>query len=88
MTRRLLEALLYAVMVGGATVSVLWAQDTQKPDPLATCNVELERLRAYATILKGDRDQKEAALADYDHRVRALTAELAKLKESSHGRRD
>lgn len=56
------------------------AQEPQK-DPLATCSLELERLRAYATIIKGDRDQKEAALASYGQQVQALTAELAKLKE-------
>lgn len=81
MRRRLLEALLVVALMAAFHTAVLWAQDTQKPDPLAQCNVELERLRAYATILKGDRDQKEAALADHSQQIRALTAELAKLKE-------
>lgn len=51
------------------------------PPPVVDCSVELDRIRGYAVILKGDRDQKEAALAEYGAQIRTLQAEIARLKE-------
>jgi hypothetical protein len=73
----LIMALVVLFVVG---VRHIQAQEPQK-DPLAQCQIEVERLRAYSSILKGDRDQKEAALAEYGVQLRTLQAEIARLKE-------
>ena len=69
-------------ILGAITVLFVLSAVTmaQTPAPAFNCTVELDKLRAYASILKGDRDQKEAALAEYGSQLRALTAELNALK--------
>ncbi len=62
-----------------ATVGYLRAQEVPKAD----CAADLDKLRSYASLLKNDRDQKEAALAEAGVQVRNLQAEIEKLKKAA-----
>jgi hypothetical protein len=68
-------------LAAGLFVGLPARSEEPQKDPLAQCQIEVERLRAYSSILKGDRDQKEAALAEYGVQLRTLQAEIARLKE-------
>lgn len=73
-----LMALAFSIAI--AEIAAGQAPATPPPAQPFNCQVELGKLQAYAAILKADRDQKEAALAEYGSQLRALTAEINALK--------